>query len=36
MSDGLDRGWWRGYREELERRFRQEKLVVRATEFEEL
>jgi hypothetical protein len=36
MAAGLDRGWWRGYREELERRFRQEKLVVRATEFEEL
>jgi hypothetical protein len=36
MADELDRAWWRGYREELERRFRQEKMVVRATEFEEL
>ena len=36
MADDLDRAWWRGYREELERRFRQEKMVVRATEFEEL
>ena len=36
MTDGVDRAWWRGYREELERRFRQEKIVARATEFEEL
>lgn len=36
MADALDRAWWRAYRGELERRFRQEKLVVRATAFEEL
>jgi hypothetical protein len=36
MSEALDRAWWAGYRAELERRFRQEKMVVRATEFEEL
>lgn len=36
MTEELDRPWWRGYREELERRFRQEKMVARATEFEEL
>ena len=36
MSGGLDRAWWREYREQLERRFRQEKIVARATEFEEL
>jgi hypothetical protein len=36
MADALDRAWWADYRAELERRFRQEKLVVRATEFEEL
>jgi hypothetical protein len=36
MAEGLDRAWWRAYREELERRFRQEKMVVRATEYEEL
>ncbi len=36
MAEELDRPWWRGYRGELERRFRQEKMVVRATEFEEL
>lgn len=36
MTDALDREWWAAYRGELERRFRQEKLVVRATAFEEL
>ena len=36
MADDLDRVWWREYRGELERRFRQEKIVVRASEFEEL
>ena len=36
MAEALDRAWWAGYRAELERRFRQEKMVVRATEFEEL
>jgi hypothetical protein len=36
MAEELDRAWWRGYREQLERRFRQEKMVVRATAFEEL
>ena len=32
MADHLDREWWRLYRAELERRFRQEQLVVRAME----
>ena len=36
MAEGLDRAWWREYRAELESRFRQEKIVARATEFEEL
>jgi hypothetical protein len=36
MAEELDRAWWRGYREDLERRFRQEKIVARATRFEEL
>jgi hypothetical protein len=36
MADALKRAWWREYRAELERRFRQEKLIVRATEFVEL
>jgi len=32
MAGHLDREWWRLYRAELERRFRQEQLVVRALE----
>ena len=34
MADWLDRSWWRGYRSELERRFRQDEIVVRAIEVE--
>ena len=30
MVESLDRAWWSGYRSELERRFRQERVVVRA------
>ncbi len=30
MASALDRPWWEGYRAELERRFRQEAIVVRA------
>jgi len=30
MVEELDREWWAGYRAELERRFRQKALVVRA------
>jgi hypothetical protein len=36
MADPLDRAWWRDYRERLERRFRQEELVVRALGAERL
>ena len=36
MTDRLDRGWWRSFREELEQRFRQEEIVVRAREAERL
>jgi hypothetical protein len=36
MTGEVERAWWRQYREDLERRFRQEKIVVRATEFDEL
>ena len=36
MYGPLERGWWASYRAELERRFRQDELVVRATEFEQL
>ena len=34
MADWLDRGWWRVYRSALERRFRQDEIVVRAREVE--
>ncbi len=30
MTDALDRQWWRGYRESLEKRFQQEYVVIRA------
>jgi hypothetical protein len=36
MAEALEREWWAAYRRELEGRFRQDKLVVRATAFEEL
>lgn len=36
MSGELERDWWTRYRADLEARFRQEKLIVRATSIEEL
>lgn len=36
MADKIDRGWWRHYRERLERAFEQDEVVVRATVFERL
>lgn len=36
MADALERPWWADYRRRLEARFRQDKIVVRATAFEEL
>jgi hypothetical protein len=36
MAETLERDWWREYRAELERRFRQEKMIARATEYVEL
>ena len=32
MSENLDCDWWRDYKHELERRFRQDMLVIRAQE----
>lgn len=32
MTDALDRGWWTGYRKELESRFRQQEILLRATQ----
>jgi hypothetical protein len=34
MADSLDRDWWRVYRRELERSFRQEEIVIRAQDIE--
>lgn len=36
MTDDLDRDWWREYRIQLEQRFRQQELVIRAQEIERL
>lgn len=36
MTDTLDRAWWRTYREDLCARFRQEEIMIRATETERL
>lgn len=36
MADSLDRAWWSEYRAGLERRFRQEVIVIRATEYQQL
>jgi hypothetical protein len=36
VTDALDRDWWRGYRAQLERTFRQEEILIRATASERL
>jgi hypothetical protein len=36
MVPALDRGWWQAYRGELERRFRQDELFMRALACERL
>ena len=36
MVEVLDRGWWSGYRGQLEQRFEQREVVVRAFEVERL
>ena len=36
MTRRLERTWWRGYRRELERRFRQDTIVARALAFSSL
>ena len=36
MAETLDRDWWRKYRTSLERRFRQDEVVIRASEVERL
>ena len=34
MSDSLDRGWWRAYKVDLERRFKQQEIVIRVHQVE--
>ena len=36
MAAALDRDWWSGFREELERRFDQDEIVIRASRVERL
>ena len=36
MTESLDRDWWRDYRDQLAKRFRQEEIVMRASPFERL
>jgi hypothetical protein len=36
MDEELDRAWWDGYRRELESRFRQNEILIRATACERL
>jgi hypothetical protein len=36
MTEELDRNWWSTYRSDLERRFRQEEVVIRAQRIEQL
>jgi hypothetical protein len=32
MTDAPERGWWSAYRKELERRFRQDRILIRMSE----
>jgi hypothetical protein len=34
MAEMIDRAWWSAYRRELERRFRQEHVIIRASDVE--
>ena len=36
MTGELDRAWWGHYRQDLEDRFRQDQIVIRASQFETL
>lgn len=36
MADHVDHGWWAAYREDLQRRFRQDEVLVRAMAVERL
>ncbi|QCO67365.1 hypothetical protein E5843_05430 [Luteimonas yindakuii] len=36
MADHIDHGWWAAYREDLQQRFRQDEVLVRAIRVERL
>ena len=36
MTERLDREWWLTYRKRLEKHFRQERIIIRATQVEQL
>ena len=36
MTETLDEVWWRRYRTDLEKRFRQEEIVIRASQFQRI
>jgi len=36
MADTLDRAWWAGYRAELEARFRQDEILIRAGQIDRI
>jgi hypothetical protein len=36
MVDAIEPDWWRHYRRELERRFEQQEVLIRASEFQKL
>ena len=36
MAEELERGWWRDYRAELERKFEQDEIMIRASAVERL
>ena len=36
MVEDLDRAWWKDYRRDLERRFKQDEVVIRAQTMEQL
>ncbi len=36
MAGEIDRGWWGAYRRELERRFAQEEILIRAAAIDRL
>lgn len=36
MADALDRAWWKDFRENLQKRFRQDEILLRASQVEQI